>query len=91
MVVGDSATVGPAAVGAPPGVGFEEWDGAGNHLTPKGPMLYATDTPAVATVDASGNISALSPGSATITATDLGSSLKASTQVQVVAAQAVSA
>ena len=49
-------------------------------------MLYATSTPAVATVDASGNVLALSPGSAIITVTDLGGSLKATTQIQVVAA-----
>lgn len=85
LAVGDTATVNPAAVGAPPGVGFQEWDTAGNQLQPKGPLQYHSDAPTVATVDASGNVRAVSAGSAHIIATDLGSGLTASTQVQVAA------
>ena len=83
LSVGARATVAPPTFGSPPGTGYQEWDAQGNELAPAGPMLYSTDTPAVATVDALGNVLAIAAGSAIITAGDLGKSLRASTQVMV--------
>lgn len=86
LAVGGRASVAPPAAGAAPGTGYQEWDASGNPLMPAGPMAYASDTPAVASVDANGNVLALAVGLANITATDQGKGLRASTQVTVSAA-----
>lgn len=85
LAVGARASVAPAA-GAPPGTGYQEWDASGNPLVPPGPMAYVSDAPAVASVDVSGNVLALTAGIANIMATDQGKGLSASTQVTVSAA-----
>lgn len=53
---------------------------------PQEPTRYSSDTPAVVTVDASGNVAAVSLVSANITVADLANGLSTTTQVQVVAA-----
>ena len=87
LAVGERASVAPPPVGSPPGVGYQEWDANGNELVPAGPMRYSINNmpaaPAVASVDALGNVLALAPGSVIITATDLGKNLSATTQVTV--------
>lgn len=70
-------------------VTFQEFDGpngTGNPLPPVGPMSYASDTPATLTVDpASGKISPVAVGTATITTTDTGNGLSDTNLVTVVA------
>ena len=73
---------------------FTEFDGAagtGNMVPPIGPVTFASDNTAVATVDANGNVAAISAGTANISATDAGNSLTASDVLTVTAAPAVSA
>jgi Big-like domain-containing protein len=58
---------------------FTEFDGpggTGNAVPPSGPITYASDNVAVATVDTSGNVTAVSPGTANITGVDPASANK---------------
>src|SRR5271170_6649899 len=60
---------------------FTEFDGpngTGNVVPALQPIAYASSAPAVATVDASGNVTAVSAGTAVISGTDPGNSLTAS-------------
>ena len=61
---------------------FVEWsglNGTGSQVAPVGAVTYASDTPAVATVDPnSGLCTAVSAGTANISGTDAGNSLTAS-------------
>lgn len=60
-------------------------NGSGAQEQPIGPVQYASDNPAAATVDANtGAITAVAPGSANITATDTGNGLADSVAVTVV-------
>jgi uncharacterized protein YjdB len=73
---------------------FTEFDmpgGTGNVVPPIGPVTFASDNTAVATVDSNGNCAAVAPGTANISATDAGNSLTASDVLTVTAAPAVSA
>ena len=73
---------------------FTEFDGpngTGNKVPPIGVVTYASDNPAVATVDSSGNVSAIGVGTANISGTDPGNSLTASDQITVTPAVAISA
>lgn len=73
---------------------FTEFDGpngTGNKVPPIGVIAYASDNPAVATVDASGNVTAIGVGSALISGTDPGNGLTASDQLTVTPAVAISA
>jgi uncharacterized protein YjdB len=49
---------------------FRDQNGQPMRPTALGPTTYASDTPAVATVDAGGKVTAVSAGSANITATN---------------------
>lgn len=83
---------GNGATAAPPA--FQEFtgpNGTGASVPVIGPLTYASDAPAVATVDANGLITAVAPGTANITVTDTGNSLSASDVLTVTAATAVSA
>lgn len=51
---------------------FNGPSGTGNAVPPVGTVNFASDNPSVATVDALGNIAAVSPGTANITASDSG-------------------
>ena len=58
---------------------FTEFDGpngTGNIVPPSGPITYASDNAAVATVDTDGNVSAVAPGTANITGVDPASTNK---------------
>ena len=58
---------------------FTEFDGpngTGNIVPPSGPIQYASDNTAIATVDASGNVTAVSAGTANITGVDPASANK---------------
>ena len=69
---------------------FDAPNGQGNKVPPVGVVAYASDTPAVATVDAStGQLAYLSAGTATISASD-GGNLPASDVLTVSAAAPVS-
>jgi len=73
---------------------FTEFDGpngTGNVVPPSGPITYASDNTAVATVDATGQVAAVSPGVANITGVDPASPNKvaAGDVVTVTAAAAV--
>jgi hypothetical protein len=72
---------------------YQEFDGpggTGNKVPPTGAVVYASDTPAVATVDPStGALAYLSAGTATISASD-GGNLPASDMLTVIASVAVS-
>ena len=72
---------------------YQEFDGlagTGNKVPPTGAVVYASDTPAVATVDHNtGALVYLSAGTATISASD-GGNLPASDVLTVVASVAVS-
>lgn len=73
---------------------FTEFDGAagtGNKVPPLQPIVYASDNPAVATVDSAGQVAAIAAGTANISGTDPGNSLTASDMVTVTADVAVSA
>jgi len=73
---------------------FKEWsgpNGSGHELPPAGPVSYTSDTPAVATVDASGQVTAVAAGNATITGTDSANGLSASDMLTVSPEVAVSA
>lgn len=75
-------------------VGFgrvTEWSGpggTGSVVPPPGPkgIIFASDNPAVATVDASGNPTGVSAGTANLTALDQDNNLTDTSQVTVVAA-----
>lgn len=78
-----------------PGIAsYQEFDGpggTGNKVPPTGAVAYASDAPAVATVDpATGQLAYLSAGVATISGSD-GGNLPASDVLTVVASVAVSA
>jgi hypothetical protein len=67
---------------------FEEFkgpNGTGNPVPPVGPVVFASDSPAVATVDSNGNVSAVAPGTANISGLDQGNSLTASDVLTVTA------
>jgi len=52
---------------------FTEFDGpngTGNVVPPSGPITYASDTPGVATVDQTGQVTAVAPGSTVISGID---------------------
>lgn len=52
---------------------FTEFDGpngTGNDVPPSGPISYASDNMAVATVDSNGQVTAVGPGTANITGVD---------------------
>ena len=67
-------------------------NGTGTELPPIGPVAYTSSDPSVASVDmASGVVTAVAPGTATITGTDGGNSLSASDSVTVATPVAVSA
>jgi len=72
---------------------YQEWDGqngTGNKVPPTGTVAYASDNPAVATVDpVSGQLAYVSDGDTTISASDSGN-LPASDLLTVVASTAVS-
>lgn len=54
---------------------YQEFDGpngTGNAVKPVGTVSFASDNPAVATVDVSGNITAVAAGTANISASDSG-------------------
>lgn len=73
---------------------YQEFDGAGgtgNKVPATGAVAYASDTPAVATVDpVTGQLAYVSAGTATISGSD-GGNLPASDVLTVVASVAVSA
>lgn len=67
---------------------FTEFDGpngTGNKVAPLQAIVYASDNTAVATVDATGLVTALSAGSANISGTDPGNGLTASDVLTVTA------
>jgi hypothetical protein len=70
---------------------FDGLNGTGNMVPPIGVIAYASDNLAVATVDASGNVTAVGVGSANISGTDPGNGLTASDQLTVTPAIALSA
>ena len=73
---------------------FTEFDmpgGTGDTVPPIGPVVFASDNTAVATVDNSGNCAAVGAGTCNISATDQGNGLVASDVLTVVAGTAVSA
>jgi hypothetical protein len=54
---------------------YQEFDGpngTGNPVKPVGTVAFASDNPSVATVDQQGNVTAVSPGTANISASDSG-------------------
>ena len=71
---------------APPA--YLEWDqpnGTGNNVAPVGPLSYASDNPAVATVDPStGAGVGVAVGTCNVTVTDAGNSLSAKDSLTVV-------
>ena len=74
---------------------LHEWTGlggTGTEVPPIGPVAYASSDSTIATVDmTSGLVTAVAPGTATITGTDAGNSLSASDSVTVTAPTAQSA
>ena len=73
---------------------FTEWtgpNGTGSAVAPVGTVQFTSDNTAIATVDSSGKVTAVAPGSATITGTDSGNNLSASDVLTVTGASAVSA
>lgn len=87
QVNGPGGSVAPPAAGSPAGHGFQEWDGLNgtcNQVAPIGPMSYQSDNPAACSVDANGNLTAVSAGTANVTATDTGNNLSATDQITVV-------
>lgn len=86
-----SVAIGGKFTAAPPA--FLEWDqpnGQGNQIAPVGPLTYASDNPAVGSVDANGNGLGVAVGTCNITTTDTGNGLSA-TDVLTVIDKAVSA
>lgn len=85
-----SILVGQAAMAV-----LHEWSqpgGAGVELPPVGPVTYASDNPAAATVDPNtGVILGVAAGTANITGTDAGNALSASDSVTVAVLVAASA
>ena len=77
-------------VGATGTATFLEWtgpSGTGSQIAPVGAVTYASDTPAVATVDPNTGIATgISAGTANISGTDAGNSLTASDVLTVTAA-----
>jgi hypothetical protein len=75
-------------------VTFQEFDGpngTGNPVPPTGPMNFVSDTPATLTVDpATGKITPVAVGTATITTRDTGNGLSDTNLVTVVASVAES-
>lgn len=63
--------------------------GTGSIVPPLQPIVFASDNTAVATVDASGNVTAVAAGTANISGSDPGNSLSASDVLTVQAAQLV--
>lgn len=79
---------------APYAPNYQEWSGPGGTgvaLPPAGAVTYVSSNPAVVSVDASGNATALTVGTATITATDATNSLVATANVTIVEPVAQSA
>lgn len=73
-------------------VEFDGPNGTGNQVPPVGPVSYSSSDPSIATVDpSSGLITAVAPGTVTITGTDSGNSLSASDTATVSAPLAQSA
>jgi len=70
---------------------FDGRNGTGNSVPPIGVIQYASDNAAVASVDASGNVTAIGVGTANISGTDPGNGLTASDQLTVTPAVALSA
>lgn len=61
---------------------FDGLNGTGNELAPIGPVSYSSSDPTIATVDpSSGLVTAVAPGTVTITGTDAGNGLSASDSV----------
>lgn len=79
----------PATIGLSSGRAqfvFTEFDGpngTGNVVPPIGVIQYASDNSAIAIVDASGLVTALSAGTVNISGTDPGNGLTASDQLTV--------
>jgi uncharacterized protein YjdB len=72
IIVGGTATAAPPA--------YQEWtgpSGTGTSIAPAGPLTYASDTPAVATVDANGDVVGVAAGTANITTSDSTNGLSA--------------
>jgi len=73
------------AVGATATAVFQEWsgpNGTGVKVAPIGAVSFSSSDPTIATVDpASGLVTAVGPGTATITGTDAGNGLSASDSV----------
>jgi Bacterial Ig-like domain (group 2) len=94
-ITGDSTMPATIAVGGKGAKAvFTEFDGAngtGDVVAPIQTPVFSSSAASVATVDASGNVTAVAVGTATITATDPGNSLTASDTVTVVPGTAVSA
>lgn len=74
---------------------LHEWtgpNGTGSEVPPIGPVSYSSSDSAVATVDpVSGLVTAIAPGTVTITGTDAGNGLSASDTVSDTAPVAASA
>lgn len=70
---------------------FDQLAGAGNIVPPAGPVTFASDSTAVATVDQNGNVLAVGPGTANISGTDSVSGISASDVLTVLADSAKSA
>jgi uncharacterized protein YjdB len=61
---------------------FSGLNGTGVVVAPIGPVVFSSSDPSIATVDpASGLVTAVAPGAATITGTDQGNGLTASDSV----------
>lgn len=67
---------------------FDGLDGTGSKVAPVGTVQFGTSDASVATVDSNGVVTAVAPGTATITGMDQGNSLQASDTVTVTAAGA---
>lgn len=83
------------AVGATATAVYQEWsglNGTGSKMASAGPVVFSSSDPTIATVDAaSGLVTAVAPGSATITGTDGTNGLEASDTVSDTAITAQSA
>lgn len=65
---------------------FDGPNGTGNRLPAAGPVTFTSNNPAAATVDASGNVTAVAAGTSIITGADATNGLSASDTVTVTAA-----